>query len=225
MNPHDIMNPDPLERTPPRADPFPIYPDEGESSAFDETQVNAGDQARQYAADLKRGSEEAFRSAKESGSSFVNEQKNKLASWLEDYYQAMESACDRMDSGDGNPLVEPAHRAASQLQRAATYLRSHQPGEFLDDLGSFARRRPELVYGGLFVVGLAAVRFMKASGRSRNESQRDWQAQQQTFGLANVPQDYGPAETYAPRPEPLPDLSPEGPPSAFEVANEKTTLP
>lgn len=210
------MNPDPLERTPPRVDPFPIYP-EGEPSAFEETKGKAGDQARQYAADLKRGSEEAFRSAKESGNSFVTEQKDKLADWLEDYYQAMESACDRMDSDDGNPLVEPAHRAASQLQRAATYLRSHQPGEFLDDIGAFARRRPELVYGGLFVVGLAAMRFMKASAPSRNEPLRGWKTQE--------PRDFGPAETYAPHSEPRPDLSPAGPSPAFEESNKQTSSP
>lgn len=220
-NTYDLMNPDPLEQASSREDPFPIDYPEGESPAFEETKASAGDQARQYASDLKKGSEDVFRSAKESGNSFVTEQKEKIASWLEEYYQVVEAGCERLESGEGNPLAAPAHRAASQLKRAANYLRSHQPGDFIDDVGAFARRRPELVYGGLFVAGLAATRFMKASARSRNESHREGRE----FGLAGVPQDFGPAETAAPRSAPLPDLVSPGPPPAFEIPNENTSLP
>lgn len=220
-NNHDIMNPDPLERATPREDPFPVSFAEEEASAFGETQDKAGDQARRYASELRQESGEAFRSAKETGNRFVIEQKEKIASWLEEYHQVVEAGCERLESGEGNPLAAPAHRAAQQLQRAANYLRSHQPADFVDDIGGFARRRPELVYGGMFVAGLAAIRFMKASSRSRNETQRD----RRNFGLADVPQDYGPAETYAPRAEPLPDLAPAGPPPAFESSNETTSFP
>lgn len=51
------------------------------------------------------------------------------------------------------------------MERAAGYLRGHSPADFLDDLGSLARRKPEIFFGTMFVAGLASVRFLKASAR------------------------------------------------------------
>lgn len=132
----------------------------------------AGDQIRQAAADLKASGGEALQSAKEAGTHFVDEQKEKLAGQLDHYKDAVKSACEKLQSTDGSPLIEPAQRASRQMERAADYLRSHDTLEFLDDLGAFARRRPEIVFGGLFVVGLASVRFLKASSRDRRNATR-----------------------------------------------------
>src|SRR5690606_3987489 len=43
-------------------------------------------------------------------------------------------------------------------------------GQLLDDVEATARRRPELVFGGLLIAGLATARFLKASSRSRSRT-------------------------------------------------------
>ncbi|MGC1480145.1 MAG: hypothetical protein WA771_06555, partial [Chthoniobacterales bacterium] len=40
-------------------------------------------------------------------------------------------------------------------------------GDLVEDLRRTASRRPELFFGGMFVVGLATARFLKASRRER----------------------------------------------------------
>ena len=56
-------------------------------------------------------------------------------------------------------------RVTCLQHQVSRYLREKEPADFLDDLESFARRKPEVVFGALFAVGLAAARFFKASRR------------------------------------------------------------
>ena len=81
------------------------------------------------------------------------------------YAEAVRAASERLRNEEGNVLADPAQKAAEQLERMSSYLREKEPADFLDDLESFARRKPEVVFGALFVVGLAAARFFKASRR------------------------------------------------------------
>jgi hypothetical protein len=86
---------------------------------------------------IKSVAESDVRDAQETGQSLINNQKENLADRFSEYAKAIET----------------------------DYLREKQPAELLDDLESLARRKPELVFGGLFVVGFAAARFFKASRR------------------------------------------------------------
>ena len=115
--------------------------------------------------EIKTVAQSAARQAQEAGRDFVHEQKENLAQKVDQYAEAVRAACERLRGEEGNVLAEPAQKAAEQLGRMSSYLRAKEPGDFLDDLESYARRRPEVVYGGLFVVGLAAARFFKASRR------------------------------------------------------------
>jgi hypothetical protein len=86
---------------------------------------------------IKSVAESAVRNAQETGQSLINNQKENLANRFSEYAKAIET----------------------------DYVREKQPAELLDDLESLASRKPELVFGGLFVVGFAAARFFKASRR------------------------------------------------------------
>jgi hypothetical protein len=86
---------------------------------------------------IKSVAESNVRNAQETGQSLINNQKGNLANRFSEYAKAIET----------------------------DYLREKQPAELLDDLESLARRKPELVFGGLFVVGFAAARFFKTSRR------------------------------------------------------------
>jgi gas vesicle protein len=105
----------------------------------------------------------AAREAQEAGRDFLQEQKESLAQKVDKYTEALRATSERLRVDEGNVLADPAQKAAEQLERMSSYLRDKEPGDFLYDLESYARRRPEVVFGGLFVVGLAAARFLKAS--------------------------------------------------------------
>jgi hypothetical protein len=119
---------------------------------------------------IKSAAESAVRNAQETGQSLINNQKESLANRFSEYAKAIETISEKLRSGDDNILVAPAEKAADSLNRISDYLREKQPAELLDDLESLARRKPELVFGGLFVVGFAAARFFKAS---RKQSARE----------------------------------------------------
>jgi gas vesicle protein len=113
--------------------------------------------------EMKTVAQSATRQVQDAGREFVQEQKENLAQKVDQYTEAMRAACESLRSEEGNVLLGPAQKAADQLERMSGYLREKQPADLLDDLELYARRRPEVVFGGLFVVGLAAARFFKAS--------------------------------------------------------------
>jgi hypothetical protein len=114
---------------------------------------------------IKSATQSAVHTAQETGQNFVKSQKENLASRFSEYANAVQSISEKLRGNDDNILAGPAEKAAGSLNRISDYLREKEPAEVLDDLESLARRRPELVFGGLFVIGFAAARFFKASRR------------------------------------------------------------
>jgi hypothetical protein len=114
---------------------------------------------------IKSAAHSAVLDAQETGQSFVKNQKEDLASRFSEYAKAVQSMSEKLRGDDENILAGPAEKAAESLNRISGYLRQKEPAELLDDLESLARRKPELVFGGLFVIGFAAARFFKASHR------------------------------------------------------------
>ena len=114
---------------------------------------------------IKSAAQSAVRNAQETGQSFVKNQKENLASRFSEYAKAVQSMSEKLRGDEDNILAGPAEKAAGSLNRISDYLREKEPAELLDDLESLARRKPELVFGGLFIVGFAAARFFKASRR------------------------------------------------------------
>ena len=115
--------------------------------------------------EIKTAAQSAARQAQEAGRDFVHAQKENLAHKVDEYAGAVRATAERLRNDEGNVLATPAQKAAEQLEQISRYLREKEPADFLDDLESFARRKPEVVFGALFAVGLAAARFFKASRR------------------------------------------------------------
>lgn len=107
--------------------------------------------------EIKTVAQSATRQAQEAVRDFIFEQKENLAQKVDQYREAMRAACEKLRSEEGNVLAGPAQKAVDQLERMSDYLREKQPADVLDDLESYARRRPEVVFGGFFVVGLGCV--------------------------------------------------------------------
>jgi hypothetical protein len=144
-------------------------------------QVKTGvDAAKEEAAKLKRGASEqaavSFESAKSNikevareatgfGESVVTEQKGKLAEIVHQYGRAAKAASERLDQEGYAALANRAEELSSRLDRASAYLREKRISEIYYDTKRFTRRRPEIVFGMMFAVGLVAARFLKASDR------------------------------------------------------------
>lgn len=118
---------------------------------------------------MKEGFQSATHQAQEAGRTFIRNQQEMLASRLSEYAEAARAASERLHGEEGNMLARPAERAADGLERLSHYLKEKQPADLMGDLENFARRRPEVVFGGLFIAGLAAARFLKASSRGVHE--------------------------------------------------------
>jgi len=114
---------------------------------------------------IKSAAQSAVRNAQQTGQSFVKNQKDSLASRFSEYAKAVQSLSEKLRGDEDNILAAPAEKAVGSLNQISDYLRDKEPAELLDDLESLARRKPELVFGGLFIVGFAAARFFKASRR------------------------------------------------------------
>ena len=61
---------------------------------------------------------------------------------------------------------EYVERAAKQIERAAQYVERADLGEMVDNLETFARRRPAMFVGAAFALGLLGARFIKSSRRN-----------------------------------------------------------
>src|SRR5258705_8626409 len=130
-----------------------------------ELKGTAREQGSAAVEEIKTAAQSAAREAQEAGRDVVHEQKENLAQMVHKYAEAMRAASERLRNEEGNVLADPAQKAAEQLEGMSSYLRAKEPADFLHDLESLTRRRPEVVFGGFFVVGLAAARFFKASRR------------------------------------------------------------
>jgi len=60
-------------------------------------------------------------------------------------------------------VAEYVEQAAEQVERSTDYLRDRELSEILEDAGDVIRRNPGAAMGGMFIVGFAITRFLKAS--------------------------------------------------------------
>ena len=116
---------------------------------------------------VKEKAKEAGDKVKEQGRTFLNEQKERVGSEIETYSAAARRAAERLESESDTNLSSYVSSAADQLDRLATRVQERNLGELIDDVEEMARRRPEVFYGGMFVAGLVAARFLKASKEKR----------------------------------------------------------
>ncbi len=129
----------------------------------------------------------------------ARDQKENLANKVDEYRDAAQAAVDKLHDEEHAVAADKIKWAASSLDRLSKYLRDTEPRELLQGANDFARRRPDVVFGGLFMVGLGLARFLKAS----NEPSRDQQSRQ-PYPRPALPKNGSPTPSYPPRPEVAP---------------------
>jgi hypothetical protein len=65
---------------------------------------------------------------------------------------------------DDTFVANYADSISNGIERVATYVGSMEPGSLVGDANRLARSKPVWFFGGAFVVGLAAGRFLRSSG-------------------------------------------------------------
>lgn len=132
----------------------------------------AAEQAKSAAGDaVERVKDEAVHAtekAKEHGRKVFETQKHRVATEIHAYSEAARGAADRLNDESDTNLGSYVASAADYLDRMGNRIDERGLEELVSDVQGMARRRPEIFYGGLFVAGLAAARFLKASSRPMN---------------------------------------------------------
>lgn len=95
----------------------------------------------------------------------LEERKNQLASSIDEIGDAFDSAAQSLKQKQHEQLADYGRRFARGIHDASDAIRQRSPSELWQDTSEFARRRPEVVVGGMFAAGLALSRFFKATER------------------------------------------------------------
>ena len=99
---------------------------------------------------------------KQNVTSRVDEQKNRAADGLGGIANVIRNAGNELRT-ENEALASYVDMASDQLRRFADQIRDKGVADMMDDVHSFARRRPALFIGGAFLVGLGIARFLKSS--------------------------------------------------------------
>lgn len=100
---------------------------------------------------------------REKGVAVLDQQKSRAADLIGDCVSATRRAAEKLHAENDHNLAGYTDAIAEGLESTSRYLREQDARKLVDDAADLARRRPEWVLGGAFVVGLAVARFLKAS--------------------------------------------------------------
>ena len=106
---------------------------------------------------------------KQNVTSRVDEQKNRAADGLGGIANVIRNAGNELRT-ENEALASYVDAASDQLRRFADQIRDKGVADMLDDVHTFARRRPALFIGGAFLVGLGIARFLKSSAERGYDS-------------------------------------------------------
>ena len=132
---------------------------QGAAGAAESARQVAGQTAEQ----VKRQAGQLASQFREKGAALVDQQKGRAADLIGDCVAATRRAAQKLHDENDHNLAGYADAFAQGLDRTGQYLREQDARKLVDDAADLARRRPEWVLGGAFVVGLAVARFLKAS--------------------------------------------------------------
>ena len=113
------------------------------------------------------------------GRHLFEEQKGRLADQAFHIAGALRTSADKLRQEQSGQLAQYAETAAGGIERAGDFLRQRNVDDVVSEVQNFARQRPALVYGGLFVAGIAIARLLKTPAQNktagRSIGSRNWE--------------------------------------------------
>jgi hypothetical protein len=131
----------------------------------------ATDQARQVAAETGRQARDLLGEAQGQALDQASTQQQKAAQQLHSVADEVGQMAE--NGGQSGVATEFARQAADRMHGAASWLEQREPGDLLDEVRNFARRRPGAFLIGAAVAGLAAGRLtrgLKDRGNGQDET-------------------------------------------------------
>ena len=119
---------------------------------------------------IKSKSKETASHFKEQGGKYFDENKTRTADCMGRFSESLRSTADRFEAEQDPNIAHYTRLVAGKLDDAASYVRQRDFSGLRHDTEDLAREHPVLFFGGLFALGLAAARFLKASGEHLDES-------------------------------------------------------
>lgn len=141
--------------------------------AADRVKDTATATAQEVADRVKEQAKQTGNTIKEQSRGFLNEQKKRVGAEIQTYSAAAREAAERLQHESDTNLAQYVSTAADRLDRLGSRIQERDVSQLVDDVEEIARRRPEVFFGGMFVVGLAVARFLKASKQRRQRDQDD----------------------------------------------------
>lgn len=115
----------------------------------------------------KHATGEIVNQVQQQAGSQLTRQKESAATDLTQVVQAVRRFGESLTGQEGGPIAryaaEYGDKAANSLERFSTYIREQNPKQLFNDVQNFGRRRPGLLLGGAFLLGLAGARLIKSS--------------------------------------------------------------
>ncbi len=125
--------------------------------------------ARGFAQQAREASGRLSARARDEASRVVEERKERGVRSLESLSATLRDSAGRLRT-EQSLFSDYADSAADRAEHLARYLRESDPEKLLQDAERFARRRPEVFVGGMFVAGLLLGRFLKSSAAREDSS-------------------------------------------------------
>ena len=105
--------------------------------------------------------------ARQQTTTLLEGQKERAVDSLDTVVHAAHETSQQLRQQGQDTAANYTDQAAQRLERLASYLRSHDVDELVDQAEDFARRKPQLFLVGGVTLGLLAARFFKSSARHR----------------------------------------------------------
>lgn len=109
--------------------------------------------------------------AREKGRSVVDRQKHQVADTLRHVSEALNRAAQKLHEEKDENVANFTDAVCERVENVAEYVDRVEVSDMIDQVENFARRQPQVFLGGMFLVGLAAARFLKASPPSQGHRQ------------------------------------------------------
>ncbi|MBD3345194.1 MAG: hypothetical protein GF401_09055 [Chitinivibrionales bacterium] len=99
---------------------------------------------------------------KREGSQFINQEKSAAASEVQKIGMALHSAAQKLRENNSS-LADWFETTANTIDQASNNLAGRDIGDLINTSQEYSRKHPGLVIGGMFLSGIAASRFFRAS--------------------------------------------------------------
>lgn len=139
-------------------------------AAGQQTAATAKDQATQVAGEAKMQARQVFDQAKQELGSQVQGQHQRAAGGLNAVADELTSMLKGEGSQDG-VVSDLAQQASDRVRSLAQWLESREPADVLDEVRSFARRRPGAFLAGAAVVGFVGGRMTRGIADEARDQQ------------------------------------------------------